>query len=652
MCGIVGMLRLDGGPADRRVLQRMRDAMWHRGPDDAGIWCDGPLGLGHRRLSILDLSPLGHQPMHAPDGSASIVFNGEIFNFVELREALEARGERFVSGSDTEVLLRLWLHHGMACVDELVGMFGFAIWDRDRRRLFAARDRLGIKPFYYARTATHWLFASEIKALLAHPEVSPRLDARSMADVIYSGYPLEDRTMFDGIRVLLPGHCLTFEDGHLEVRPYWTVRYDYDTTRTLDETVEALRPLLDDAVRLHCRSDAPIGAHLSGGLDSSTVATLAAGHRAGLPTFSIRFDEGGAFDESRYAREVAARIRSVHHEESPGDLSLDQLLPLLPHHVETPVTRTAIAYFGAARLARRHVTVALTGHGGDEVFGGYPAQFEVGLGVPGDEASAVTANARPVSSRERFGFLWRSEGLGGLLERARRRVTRRAPGDDSASDRWIERHCGLPEPGQHPALTSSMKRAFEGYSPRTAFLEAFERAPTDEPFDRCLHHDLRSYLPSLLHVEDRTSMALSLESRVPLLDHRLVEFAATVPPAIKVAGHRSKQLIRRAMRGRLPDALIDRRDKGAFPVPIERWMDGPAGDAVCRLLLEKQTLDRGIYSQAWIRASVAHRRSLIPLLALELWCRMYLDGDSELHARAMATSEAVRLDLGIATAGR
>jgi asparagine synthase (glutamine-hydrolysing) len=652
MCGIVGMIRLDGGPVDESALQRMRDAMWHRGPDDAGVWWEGPVALGHRRLSILDLSPLGHQPMHAPDGSASIVFNGEIFNFIELKSSLRGRGQPFTSNSDTEVLLHLWQQQGVACLNGLVGMYGFAIWDRNQRQLFAARDRLGIKPFYYTQTATHWLFASEIKALLAHPEVARRLDASALADHLYCGYALDDRTLFHGIKSLPPGHYLTVSDGRVEVRPYWSVRYEYDRKRTLDETVEALRPLLDDAVRLHCRSDAPLGAHLSGGLDSSTVAALAASHRDSMPTFSIRYSDGGVYDESSYARAVADRIGSTHHEEFPEHIPFYTLAPLLTYHLDTPVSYSAIAYFGAARLARRYVTVALTGHGGDEVFGGYPAQFDVGLGMPGDATPNASGGFKAISARERLAFLWHSEGLPGLWSRVRRRAFEPPSGLSTAAQRWIAWHCALLEAKDSGALTSTFRSQLGNYSPRNAFLSAFDTAGTDQLFDRCLHHDLRSYLPSLLHVEDRTSMALSLESRVPLLDHRLVEFAATVPPSIKVAGNRSKQLVRLAMRGRLPDAVLDRRDKGAFTVPIHRMMTGDTGGFARRVLLEARTLDRGIYSPRYIRACVEHNQPLFHLLAIELWCRIHLDNDSDLVGQARDAGDRLRSEVGVQVAPR
>jgi asparagine synthase (glutamine-hydrolysing) len=645
MCGIVGSVALDGGPADLETVRRMRDAVWHRGPDDAGVWSEGPVALGHRRLSILDLSPLGRQPMQAEDRTAFVTYNGEVFNFVELRLALERSGERFASDSDTEVLLRLWQREGPAMVHRLVGMFAFAIWDRATATLFAARDRLGIKPFYYHQSASRFLFASEAKALLAHPAVRASLDWQGLADLQFAGYPLAERTLLAGIRQLQPGHELRVANGAVSVRRYWQLQYAYDRHRSRGDTVGELGGLLDDAVRMHCRSDAPVGAHLSGGLDSSTVAALAARHRPGLSTFSIRFTAGAAYDESRYARAVAERIGSRHHEESPEDIPLPDLFAFLTYQVEAPVTRTAIAYFGAARLARRHVTVALTGHGGDEVFGGYPAQFEVGLGVRGDFASGSTTRPGRRDAMDRLAFLWKTEGATGVLQRVTRRLNRPGAAAPEAVDRWVAAHCASPEPGRHPAFTRAALGQFAGYSPLEAYREAFVQAPTDELFDRCLHHDLMTYLPSLLAVEDRTSMAVSLESRVPLLDHRLVEFAATVPPHVKVADHRPKSLLREAMRAHLPEAVVTRRDKGAFPVPVDEWLRGPQGDWARDLLRESRTLERGIYRPEWIAASVDQRRGLLPLLATELWCRMFLDADAALLAAARTCGERVRTSM-------
>jgi asparagine synthase (glutamine-hydrolysing) len=521
MCGIVGILHLDGEPVDARPLGRMRDAVEHRGPDDAGLWCDDHVGLGHRRLSIVDLSPLGHQPMRSADGNLVLVFNGEIFNFVELRLDLQSRGHTFVSGSDTEVLLRLWEEQEEGCLSQLVGMFAFAVWDRRRRRLSIARDRAGIKPLVFAERGTRLLFASEAKSLLAHPALSPRLDVAAYADFQFAGYPLGGRTLFDGVRQLPPGSVLHADAAGVQVREYWRLSYRYAPARSHADTAAELDALLDLAVSQHCRSDAPLGCHLSGGLDSSTVATYAAAHRPSIDTFSIRFDSGGPYDESAFARSVAEALGARHHEDQPTLGNTEHILPFLTYHVEQPLSSSAVAYFAASRLAAQHVTVALTGHGGDEVFGGYAAQFALAYGGGGPQAAA---SGTPTRGRlARLEFLLRNEGLRGLGRRLQSAARHDALSADDAM--WVALHCTLPEARTSPAMADDFRRALDGYSPVDDFLATFRGAPTEERFDRALYHDLRTYLPSLLHVEDRTSMAMSIESRVPLLDHRVIEFA-------------------------------------------------------------------------------------------------------------------------------
>lgn len=640
MCGIVGIVHHDGAPVDPAVLRRMRDAIVHRGPDDAGEWFDDGVALGHRRLSIFDLSPLGHQPMLSPDESAALVFNGEVFNFLEIRQPMEAAGERFRSQSDTEVLLRSFQRRGVSCLDDLIGMFGFAIWDRGRRRLFAARDRAGIKPFYYVEFDGGMAFASEIKALLAHPKVTARLDAQGFADQMFAGYALKDRTLFAGIRQLPPGHLMEVENGRIRTRPYWSVRFAYNTTRSAADTTAELADLLEDAVRLHVRSDAPLGSHLSGGIDSSTVATLARRYHDPLDTFSIRFAAGGPFDESAYAREVAAHIGSRHHEETPPDIEAQSLLPFLLWHMEFPMRPGGFAYFAGARLARRHVTVSLTGHGGDEVFGGYPAQFQTAFGGGGIPNAAEAVAQRP-SASARLGALLRQEGWRGVLDRVTRRLR---PQEATAADRWIALHCSRPEPSLDPKLDPAIRRALAGYSPRQDFLHGFDDAPTDDLFDRCLHHDLRSYLPSLLHVEDRASMAVSLESRVPLLDHRLIEFMATVPSSQKVPTKASKELLRQVVQHRLPERVMARRDKGAFPVPVDAWLNGPFRPFALSILRDERTLSRGVFTPEWLRATALEpsSESLWTALSVELWARLFFDGDQSLRGEVQRVAESLR----------
>lgn len=648
MCGIVGIVNFDGRPASAETLLAMRDAIAHRGPDDAGQWLGDGVGLGHRRLSIFDLSPLGHQPMPSADGEAWLVFNGEIFNFLEIRQRLAAKGHRFRSESDTEVLLAAWRERGEACLHELMGMYGFAIWDQRTKTLFAARDRAGIKPFYYAEVPDGLIFASEIKALFQHPQLRARLDSRGLADYLYAGYALGERTLFAGVRQLPPGHSLTVAGGRAEVRPYWSIEYRYDRARDEAATVAGLTGLLESSAEMHCRSDAPLGSHLSGGIDSSSVATMARRYRDPLDTFSIRFAAAGPFDETRYARAVASTIGSRYHEETPPESELESILPLLIYQMDFPMRAGGYAYFCGARLARRHVTVSLTGHGGDEVFGGYPAQFEVAFGAGGIPSSV--ASRESVGDRvRRLATVAAEEGARGLLRRVRRRAERTlAEARDPVAERWIARHCSLPEPALRTDLSESFRRSLGGYSPRADYLRDFSDAPTDDLFDRCLHHDLRTYLPSLLHVEDRASMVVSLESRVPLLDHRLIEYLATVPGSEKVPSRESKELLRKAMAGRLPAEVTARRDKGAFPVPTSRWMGSTLRRFVEGIVRDPRTLERGLFDPDWLRRAPgrAGGEELWTAMSVELWARLFLDNDAALLQQVTETRARLRRSLG------
>ena len=627
MCGIVAVMRLDGAPVDPVQLHAMRDAMFHRGPDDSGCRVDHTVGLAHRRLSILDLSPAGHQPLSNEDGTIWIVFNGEITNYVELRADLVSRGHRFSSHTDTEVIVHLYEEMGERCVDRLGGMFAFVLWDARRKQLFAARDRLGIKPLHYYADATQVAFASEVKALLAGPGVPRAPNVVAIADYMFSGFPLGDRTMFSGIRQLLPGHCLTVHDGTVHVRKYWDVEYRYDHSRSDADVVAELRSLVDDAVRVHCRSDAELGCHLSGGLDSSTVVGFASHYRPSMKTFSIRFGEGGWYDETQYAKAAAAFAHTEYHEAQPDGFDMGNVFPALLWHMEMPLPNFGgFSYYTVSRLASTYVKVTLTGHGGDELFGGYPPQFLIGFGTnpfpPGgepDPAPYLGLQARATQFGYRLGQL----GLRGIIGRLRDRFTWRKR---SPEEQWVAMRCGL-VPTKDPLLSGRFVNSLNGYAPLADYLMAFVNAPTSELFDRCLYHDLRCYLPGLLYMEDRVSMSVSVESRVPLLDHRLVEFMATVPPAQKVPQMQPKALLRAAARGVIPDLIVDRRDKRPFPVPFRFWIRD-ALDGLSRGVLQApQSLDRGIVDPNRLRRWDLNHDEIWAALNVELWYRIFIDRD-------------------------
>lgn len=618
----------DRRPADSDAVLRMRDRLVHRGPDDAGLWVDGEVALAHRRLSILDLSPAGRQPMANEDGSVMLVFNGEIYNFQALTEELRGRGHTFHSETDSEVILHLYEEMGEECVHRLRGMFAFAIFDARTRTIFGARDRSGIKPFYYRQGRGGFAFASEVKGLLDAPGMVRRMDPLGLADILFCGRPLANRTLLDEVRSLPPGHRFVADGQTVRIDEYWRMSFDYRHDRPYSRVVDDVAGLLEESVALHCLSDAPLGAHLSGGLDSSTVATLAAGRRpAPLDTFCIRFDAGASFDETPFAEIAAGHSGADLHVATPDPAALGRLFATLIWHLDQPVSgEPGFTYGAAARLAADQVKVSLTGHGGDELFAGYPAQFATAFGTTSAFSGPATNSYGSV--RSPWSRVLRAVRSGGLFRHrlGRRAADRRMAECTEEEQLWIQLHCG-PVPLRNDLLHPDLRTALGDYCPIASYLKEFREAGTDEILDRCLHHDLRTYLPQLLHKEDRMSMAVSLESRVPLLDHELIEYMATVPPAQKVPEGEPKGLLRAAARRWLPPEVVDRRDKSPFPIPVSEWMDRGLGDSMRRMLTEERSLDRGVFDPAAMRDPRIHQGKLLQMASMESWCRSFLDRD-------------------------
>lgn len=635
MCGFLAVLMLRGGVADQNRLAAMRDAMAHRGPDGCGLYAEGPIGLAHRRLSVIDPSQAGHQPMCNEDRTIWLTFNGEIYNYIELAEELKSKGHHFKSRTDTEVILHLWEEEGEDCLERLNGMFAFTLWDSRRQQLFGARDRAGIKPFNYYAGPDRFIAASEIKSILADPAVPRRPDYQGLSDLLTTGFPQGGKTCFEGIRQLQPGWAISVKGGRLRSWPYWDVAFDYNHSRSLENTVGELGELLEDAVRIQCRSDATLGCHLSGGLDSSTITALAARHRDPLHTFSIRFDGGSRFDESAYARAVADHCGTVHHQAKPDAADFSNLLAKLAWHADGPMPDlSSFSYYCASRLASEHVKVALTGHGGDEIFAGYPAQFEAAFG----DASMFHRGHR-MSSPKTFAthlqLTMRRYGAVGAIRRALgRRLGRNHEGLEY---KWLQLHCSQP-PVDNPLLSDAFQDQLRGYDPREEYLAPLRKAPTKEVLDQCLYHDLRCYLPALLYQEDRASMAVSLESRVPLLDHRIIEFLATVPPAQKVANRTPKYLLREFNRERLPLQVVDRQTKGAFSVPMEKWFKGDLTPLLERTVFSPTALRRGLIDPAELKSGWHGVSGTWSALSLEMWFRLYIDQDREWLDRVEGTS--------------
>jgi asparagine synthase (glutamine-hydrolysing) len=626
MCGITGILYTDSSrPVERQVLHRMTDKLVHRGPDDSGIWTEGAVGLGHRRLSIIDIEG-GHQPMSLEGDRLWITYNGEIYNYIELRAELEKRHQSFANHSDTEVLLQAYATYGEACLNHLNGMFAFAVWDRHNRSLFAARDRFGIKPFYYYWDGDVFLFASEIKSLLEHPQLEAEVDHRSLQDYLDLQYCLGDKTLFAGIKRLPPGHSLTLKDGQLRIARYWDMDFAPRTEISSQEDMAAeLLDLLEDAVRLRLRSDVPVGSHLSGGLDSSAIAGIAAKLLdAPLHVFTGGFKENQKYDESRYARLVAEDIGAHYHEVFPVAQDLEDTFSHLVYMLDEPIAGAAVfpQYF-VSKLAAENVKVVLGGQGGDEIFCGYTryliAYLETCL------KKSVYGAADMVQGVELEDLLPNLPYLGGYEPTMEKLFTQDFFG--APADRYYR----LLLRSQDMDSVLNVSSHSGNYSTKEAFRAEFMHPATDALIDRMAYMDIKNHLQSLLQLEDRTSMAVSLESRLPLLDYRIVEYAFSVAPALRFAGGKPKHLFRQAVGSFVPQAVMERQDKMGFPVPIYEWFNGELRPFVEDILLGATTRQRGIYNMDAVEGSIRSERpfgrTLWGLLSLELWFRTFFDGE-------------------------
>ena len=645
MCGIAGIvaadqLRLD----DRETVVAMRDVISHRGPDDAGIFVDAQAGLGHRRLSIVDISA-GHQPLSNEDGSIWIVFNGEIYNHSEIRPELEAAGHRYKTRTDTETIVHAYEAWGDACVDRLRGMFAFALWDARRRRLLLARDRMGVKPLYWAHVSGRLLFGSEIKSILESGLLERRANEAALPELLGTRYLSGEETLFKGIYRLLPGHTLAFEAGRVTTRKYWDVPtggIDEETARLSDrDAVERFRELLTESVRLRLMADVPLGMFLSGGLDSSAIAALMAGmNDRPIQTFSVAFRDR-AFSELDYAREVSNAIKAEAHEIVIDDRDFFGALPRLIWHEDEPIAHpSSVPLYFVSELASRHVKVVLTGEGSDELLAGYGkypralANWRAGAAygvVPEAVRSWVTASVVP--------------RLPGRLARYAKRSFLAV--DATPESMFFDNFAGIGLRRQRELLTPAFASAA---TPASAYgsSRAYFDAPngTSTTLDRLLYTDLKTYLVELLMKQDQMSMAASIESRVPFLDHKLVEFASSLPPRLKLRGFKTKWILREAVRGILPATILTRKKMG-FPVPFGVWMRGPWQTVARDILLDRRTRERGIVDPAAAERLITSHASgaqeggdaIWGLINLELWYRTHIDGGGvqTLPAREMVT---------------
>ncbi|MEQ1885799.1 MAG: asparagine synthase (glutamine-hydrolyzing) [Bryobacteraceae bacterium] len=630
MCGIAGYLETErSAPSAPDVLERMTRAIRHRGPDAHGLKHAGPVALGHRRLSIVDLSEAGQQPMSNETGDTWIVYNGEVFNHASLRPALERAGHRYHSHTDTETILHSWEEHGAECLQQFRGMFAFALWEEKTQTLFCARDRLGIKPFYYYWDQKVFVFASEIKALLEHPAVPCVFEDRLLGEYLSFGYTSSDQTMFRGIRKLMPGHWLRVQLGsqqpRLEIQRYWDVRAAADSNASSSEadwTTECRRRL-EETVRMRLMSDVPLGVFLSGGVDSSAIAALTKKFTNGAPvkTFSVGYQEA-QYSELGYARQVAQAIGSDHREVVVGMEEFFGILPRLIWHEDEPISwPSSVSLYFVSRLAAEDVTVVLTGEGSDELFAGYgryrqyllsqrllplyrtiPGALRRGLRTAIAETSAVSGDLR---RKLQHTILGRGENVESLF-----------------LDNFYGAFSG-------DALTHLLRQP-AGVDPYGSFRSFWnEERPA---LERMLYADQKTYLVELLMKQDQMSMANSMESRVPFLDHTFVEFAAAVPDAMKIRGAEQKYILKRAVEGLLPAEIIYRKKMG-FPTPLRDWLRQPKAAPLLDMLTQSRGLV-GEYLQAQaVRELVDRHRAgledgtdrLWRLINLELWGRVFLE---------------------------
>ncbi|HWX91950.1 MAG TPA: asparagine synthase (glutamine-hydrolyzing) [Terriglobales bacterium] len=646
MCGICGIFYTDRTRrVERQVLAEMNQRIVHRGPDDDGFLVEGNVGLAMRRLSIIDIRT-GHQPIGNEDETVWIVYNGELYNHQDLRKNLEARGHRYRTKSDTETIVHLYEEYGRDCVKYLRGMFAFAIWDRRKRQLFIARDRLGIKPLYYLYDGKTLLFGSEIKTILAYPGVSTEFNRATLAEYLAFGYIAGAETMYAGIQKLLPGHTLELdESGELKISPYWDLQVKSDPgDQPQSHYVERYREQLEQCVSSHLMSDVPLGVFLSGGLDSSAVAALTTRIRKEpIETFAVGYGEE-AFSELPFARTVANHIGSKHHEVRLSRAEFFQMLPRLIWHEDEPIAwPSSVSLYFVARLARERVTVVLTGEGSDETLAGYTRYPWTLLNARMD---AVYRALTPSVLRR----MVRKGIAGGPIPAAlHRKLEHTFLGRDGASwpsfyfDNFYSAFSGAE---QDDLLTPEAK-AIAG-DPYTGSMQHWSSSSGDL-LHRLLFTDIKTYLVELLMKQDQMSMAASIESRVPFLDHELVEFTASIPAKYASEGLAGKVILKRAVEDLLPRDIVYRQKMG-FPTPWAYWLAGPQLETLEHLLLEPRTAERGQFHTESVKRLFAEHRAghrdhgnrIWRLLNLELWQRVCLEGDSIDEAASSQKAVALR----------
>ena len=642
MCGIAGFVTTEPASGSETTLARMTDAIRHRGPDDSGFYHDARAHLGHRRLSIIDVAG-GHQPMANEDRTRWIVYNGEIFNHADLRPRLEQAGHRYSSRSDTETILHAFEQHGPRALDLFRGMFAFVIWDGPRRQLFCARDRLGIKPFYYFWDGLVFAFASEIKALLEHPAISPALETELVPEMLAFGYASGDRTLFRNVRKLMPGHFLTLDFAEPSPEPkiesYWDVPAAAAERHDERSWIEETRRRLEETVRMRLMSDVPLGMFLSGGVDSSAIAALIKRSASGpVKTFAVGYQEQ-QFSELSYAAQVAHAIGTEHHETVVSMDDFFGALPRLIWHEDEPIAwPSSVSLYFVSKLAAEQVKVVLTGEGSDEMFAGYERYHWNLLNQQGAAAYRFV----PAAVRR-----WiRSEAaVSPLLNASLRRklghtfVGRAANVESLFLDNF---YCAFSEAEQNRLLGPGSGAAYKSY------LRYWNSRPDDSPLARMLYADQKTYLVELLMKQDQMSMACSIESRVPFLDHTFVEFSSRIPDRLKIRGNTQKYIFKKAVHDLLPRDIIYRKKMG-FPTPLRDWLLDPNAEPLYAALGAPDGLLASLLDMREVNALIGRHRSgfedatdrIWRLLNLQIWGDLFLTGRRGRWSNPVSSAEAV-----------
>ena len=633
MCGINGIAfsTRSGRRIQKDVLERMRDVITHRGPDDAGVFIEDNIGLGHRRLSIVDVAA-GHQPMTNEDGSLRITYNGEIYNHADFRKELEERGHVYTTHCDTETILHLYEEYGDGCVNFLRGMFAFAIWNGKKKELFIARDRLGVKPLYYAHLEDGSLyFASEIKALFQANALPPEVNFPALPDYLANHATSGEETLYRGVKRLLPGHTLSWRDGKVEIKKYWDVSFKKteDKGRSDADYIAEWSEMFRTSVRLRLMADVPLGMFLSGGIDSSAIAAVMSTMvDEPIKTFSVAFAEREA-NELEYARLVAEAYKTNHHEVVVSPDEFFHALPRLVWHEDEPLAHpSSVALYFVSLLASQHVKVVLTGEGSDELLAGYGRYRKTILNLSlGGRYRSLTPSVLRNAVKT---------GIAGLpTSRVRQKLLRSFLSvEPDIESIYFDNFAVFPLSMQGDLLTSEALEQIGGSNPYAGVRYALEETDAESLLDRLLYADIKTYLHELLMKQDQMSMATSVESRVSFLDHKLVEFTCSLPERLKLRGGTTKFILRESMKGILPEQILSRPKMG-FPVPIAAWFRGAYRSIIDEYVLSERATARGIFKPDIVRELVRrhqeggenHDERLWSLVNFEIWQRQFFDGE-------------------------